>query len=134
MKVCKFGGSSLGNADQIKKVCRIIKQDPQRRIIVVSAPGKRNKNDIKVTDLLIKCADSILAGYSGTKESNNVIKRFIEIQKGLGLDAEVMEEIRGSMQTTLNKSRAHKWVGMAKVELRNCCHPSQTGQKGHKQS
>ena len=46
MKIAKFGGSSLADAFQIKKVCDIILSDPDRRIIVVSAPGKRNKEDI----------------------------------------------------------------------------------------
>ena len=41
MKVCKFGGTSVASADQIKKVAAIVKADPARKIIVVSAPGKR---------------------------------------------------------------------------------------------
>ena len=60
MKVAKFGDSSLANANQIKKVLDIILSDSERRIIVVSAPGKRLKEDTKVTDLLIILADSIL--------------------------------------------------------------------------
>ena len=53
MKVCKFGGSSLADAKQLTKVMDIVLSDPARRIVVVSAPGKRNKEDTKVTDLLI---------------------------------------------------------------------------------
>ena len=53
MKVVKFGGTSLASAAQIKKVCDIILSDSKRRLIVVSAPGKRFDDDIKVTDLLI---------------------------------------------------------------------------------
>ena len=56
MKVAKFGGTSLADAGQILKVYDIVKADPDRRIIVVSAPGKRSKDDIKVTDLLIALA------------------------------------------------------------------------------
>ena len=41
MKVCKFGGTSVASAEQIKKVAKIVKSDPSRKIIVVSAPGKR---------------------------------------------------------------------------------------------
>ena len=52
IKVSKFGGSSLADASQIKKVCDIILSDSDRKLIVVSAPGKRNRNDTKVTDLL----------------------------------------------------------------------------------
>ena len=53
MIVAKFGGTSLASASQIKKVCDIITSEPARRIVVVSAPGKRDRDDIKVTDMLI---------------------------------------------------------------------------------
>ena len=56
MKVCKFGGSSLANAAQLNKVIDIVLADPARRIVVVSAPGKRHGGDTKVTDLLIALA------------------------------------------------------------------------------
>ena len=59
MKVCKFGGSSLADAGQISKVMDIVLADPARRMVVVSAPGKRNKSDTKVTDLLIALADGV---------------------------------------------------------------------------
>lgn len=51
--VCKFGGTSLADATQIRKVAAIVRSDPRRRYVVVSAPGKRNKSDQKITDLLI---------------------------------------------------------------------------------
>lgn len=54
-KVVKFGGSSLASAEQFKKVGDIIRADETRRFVVPSAPGKRNSNDTKVTDLLYKC-------------------------------------------------------------------------------
>lgn len=60
MKVAKFGGTSLANAEQIKKVCKIIRADQERRVVVVSAPGKRFKEDTKVTDLLIQYAERFL--------------------------------------------------------------------------
>ena len=53
--VVKFGGTSLADASQFKKVASIIKADPKRRYAVVSAPGKRFSSDIKNTDLLIRC-------------------------------------------------------------------------------
>ena len=49
MKVVKFGGSSLASATQLEKVLNIVKSDPERRFVVVSAPGKRHDDDIKVT-------------------------------------------------------------------------------------
>ena len=65
MKVCKFGGSSLADAGQLTKVIDIVLADPQRRIVVVSAPGKRNKADTKVTDLLIALAQKAREGDRG---------------------------------------------------------------------
>ena len=53
-KVVKFGGSSLADAKQFKKVYQIIKEDKERKFVVPSAPGKRFKEDTKVTDLLYK--------------------------------------------------------------------------------
>ncbi|MBQ5743202.1 MAG: aspartate kinase, partial [Clostridia bacterium] len=51
LKVLKFGGSSLADADQFRKVAAIVKSDPDNRFVVASAPGKRFNDDIKVTDL-----------------------------------------------------------------------------------
>ena len=48
MKVVKFGGSSLASALQLEKVLNIVKSDPERRFVVVSAPGKRHDDDIKI--------------------------------------------------------------------------------------
>ena len=62
MKVAKFGGTSLADAKQIEKVVHIVKADPTRRIVVVSAPGKRFAGDTKVTDLLITLAKAVLGG------------------------------------------------------------------------
>lgn len=62
MKVIKFGGSSLADAKQIRKICSIILSDSQRRIVVVSAPGKRHNDDTKVTDLLIHLAETCRDG------------------------------------------------------------------------
>lgn len=56
MKVVKFGGSSLAAGNSVDKALNIIKNDPERKVIVVSAPGKRTSDDIKVTDLLITYA------------------------------------------------------------------------------
>ncbi|HCY0491378.1 aspartate kinase, partial [Staphylococcus aureus] len=59
MKVSKFGGSSVSNATQIKKVLNIVNSDPERKIVIVSAPGKRHDNDIKTTDLLIRLYEKV---------------------------------------------------------------------------
>ena len=60
MKVVKFGGSSLADGASYEHAIKIITSDPERRVVVTSAPGKRNADDIKVTDLLIKYAHAII--------------------------------------------------------------------------
>ena len=55
MKVVKFGGSSMADAGQYRKVRDILLADPERRVVIVSAAGKRNKQDHKITDLLYLC-------------------------------------------------------------------------------
>jgi aspartate kinase len=100
MKVAKFGGTSLASAEQIKKVCAIIREDASRSIIVVSAPGKRHKEDTKVTDLLIAYAERFIDQRSAEEEKQAILNRFLEITEGLGFPADMKDEIIG----TLNKS------------------------------
>ena len=92
MKVAKFGGSSLADPVQIKKVCGIIRQDPDIKYVVVSAPGTSDQESTKITDLLISLAKSRLSGNSGDKESKNVIARYQSIAKGLAVE-EIMPYI-----------------------------------------
>ena len=93
MKVCKFGGSSLADAGQISKVMDIVLADPARRMVVVSAPGKRNKSDTKVTDLLIALADAALAKKDTTKPLKAVVDRYASIAKELKLGEAIVKEI-----------------------------------------
>ena len=55
LKVVKFGGSSMADARQFAKVKAIVESDPSRQVVVVSASGKRFKEDHKLTDLLYLC-------------------------------------------------------------------------------
>jgi aspartate kinase len=98
MKVCKFGGSSLANAEQIRKVCDIMLSDPDRRVMVVSAPGKRASEDIKVTDLLIALANARISGYDGEKELADIIRRFSEIADELQLSSEIIVTIEQDLR------------------------------------
>ena len=61
-KVVKFGGSSLADAEHFRKVAAIIREDPARRFVVASAPGKRFSGDTKVTDLLYSCYERASGG------------------------------------------------------------------------
>jgi aspartate kinase len=102
MKVAKFGGSSLANAEQIIKVCKIIMEDRERKIIVVSAPGKRKANDVKMTDLLIACADCIIKGQSGKDAFDKVMERFSDITHGLGLGKDIIDTVRDDIAGRLD--------------------------------
>ena len=84
-KVVKFGGSSLANADQFKKVGAIISEDEARRYVVPSAPGKRFSNDIKVTDMLYACYESAVNGSDFTEQLAQIKERYQEIIDGLNL-------------------------------------------------
>ncbi|MGN1279636.1 MAG: aspartate kinase, partial [Limosilactobacillus sp.] len=60
MKVVKFGGSSLADGEGFAQAIKIITADPERRVVVTSAPGKRTPDDVKVTDLLIEYAQRVI--------------------------------------------------------------------------
>ena len=93
-KVVKFGGSSLASAEQFKKVGCIIKEDPDRRYVIPSAPGKRFSKDIKVTDLLYKCYETAVSGEDFTEILNQIKARYDEIIKGLELNLSLEEEFK----------------------------------------
>ncbi len=90
-KIVKFGGSSLAEATQFKKVYDIIKADKSRRFIVPSAPGKRFKEDTKVTDLLFKAYYA-----SNASEFNRIFEeikeRYQDIIDGLNLNISLEKE------------------------------------------
>ena len=92
IKVVKFGGSSLANAEQFKKVASIILADPTRRYIVPSAPGKSFPGDTKVTDMLIECHRAACSGGDYTQTIAKIKARYDEIINGLGLDITLEKE------------------------------------------
>ncbi len=104
LKVSKFGGSSLASAAQVSQVCDIITADSRRRLIVVSAPGKRHSQDIKVTDLLIAAASQRLAGKLGASECAEAIERYRSIASELGLPIEVIEPIARDLTERMENS------------------------------
>lgn len=91
-KVVKFGGSSLADAEQFKKVAKIVKADPTRRYVVASAPGKRFDGDIKITDMLYRCYDKAAKGGDFNKEFADIEGRFNSIIADLSLDLSLEEE------------------------------------------
>lgn len=85
-KVVKFGGSSLADANQFRKVADIIKSDDKRRYVVPSAPGKRFSDDIKVTDMLYKCCELAGGGVDFTEDFQIIKDRYNGIISDLGVD------------------------------------------------
>ncbi|CCQ96510.1 putative aspartokinase [[Clostridium] ultunense Esp] len=118
MKVAKFGGTSLASAEQIQKVGAIIRADASRRIIVVSAPGKRFKEDVKVTDLLIAYGQGILQRGTAEAEKEAVLSRFQQIMEGLGFPNHQKEEILGDLNKALRsapKDRPERFLDAIKA-------------------
>ena len=107
MKVIKFGGSSLADAIQIRKVCDIIISDPERRIVVVSAPGKGVNDPVKVTDMLISAANAALENgtEAGIAAMETVIERYAGIAAELGV-SEVMADIAPDFRARMELDRS----------------------------
>lgn len=93
LKVVKFGGSSLSDAEHFKRVADIIKQDASRRYVVASAPGKRESDDEKVTDMLLKCYNMVRRGEDITEYYEKIKSRYISIIEGLELDFDITGEL-----------------------------------------
>ncbi len=106
IKVCKFGGTSMADAKAFAQVKSIILSDESRRYIVVSAPGKRDKQDIKITDTLYATYDELMATGKIDNNFGLIKNRFIELVKDLELDLDI-EEILAQTEKEIieNKSR-----------------------------
>ncbi len=91
-KVVKFGGSSLADANQFRKVADIIRSDDKRRFVVPSAPGKRFSADIKVTDMLYKCCELAGSGVDCSDDLQLIRERYNGIISELGMDMSLDEE------------------------------------------
>lgn len=97
IKVAKFGGTSLADAGQICKVKAIVEADKERRYVVPSAPGKRNKDDKKITDLLYLCQSTAKQGVPFDDVFKIIADRYLQIVADLGLKLDLrpaLEEIR----------------------------------------
>ena len=93
MKVVKFGGSSLADAEQFRKVAEIVKADPDRRFVVASAPGKRFSGDVKVTDMLYHCYAMVRNHEDITEYFEQISERYNSIIRDLGLDFDISGEL-----------------------------------------
>ena len=92
LKVTKFGGSSMADAGQYRKVRDIVLADPDRRVVIVSAAGKRFSADHKLTDLLYLCHAHVQYGVDSTPVFEMITSRYLEIRDELGLDLDLESE------------------------------------------
>ncbi len=119
IKVCKFGGSSLADARMMQKVKAIVESDPSRRYVVPSAPGKRDAEDRKVTDLLYLCFEHARQRISFDEIFAMIEKRYQGIIDDLGLTLDlswalrkVKEDIEGGASRDYAASRGEYLNGV----------------------
>ena len=94
LKVVKFGGSSMADANQYRKIRDIVLGDPARKVVVVSAAGKRNKEDHKITDLLYLCFAHTQYGVDCDLIFEKITSRYLEIRDELQLNVDLEPEFR----------------------------------------
>ena len=107
LKVLKFGGSSMASAAQYAKVKAIVESDEARRVVVVSAAGKRTKDDHKITDLLYLCHAHMRYGVSCDSVFGMISQRYLEIRDDLGLKTDLegeLEKIRADMENGMSEA------------------------------
>ncbi len=109
LKVCKFGGSSLASGESFEKVKKIIDADKSRMVVVVSAPGKRFKDDIKVTDLLYICHAHIKYSVPFTDIFEQIKERYRLIHKACGLTQDIEYEF-DKIASSLNKKTSVDYI------------------------
>ena len=109
LKVLKFGGSSLADADHFRRAAKIINSDPDRRYVVVSAPGKRFSEDNKVTDLLYKCYSIAVDEGDITDVFEEIKGRYNSIINDLGIDIDLTEYYE-KIKTSLLHSTGRDYI------------------------
>ncbi len=109
LKVAKFGGSSLADEKQFAKVKSIISADEGRKVIVVSAPGKRSKDDNKITDLLYLCFAHIKYGVDYKPMLSTIKERYRGIVEGLKIDFD-LDEAFNQIETDLKNGASESYL------------------------
>lgn len=109
IKVAKFGGSSVADGIQLTKTKQIIEQDPDRKFIVVSAPGKRFDSDNKITDLLYLCKTHIDHNLPYDQVFQVVADRYMAVKLNLGVDVDLMAHL-DEIRETLKKNPTADYI------------------------
>src|SRR5215510_11536059 len=101
LKACKFGGTSVADAAQLRRVKAIVEADPGRRWVVTSAPGKRTSADHKITDLLYLCHENAKRGVGFEEVFALISSRYEQIVSDLGVSVPIkalLSEIRSRIK------------------------------------
>lgn len=109
MVVAKFGGSSLSCAAQFQKVKNIVISDPKRTVVVVSALGKRNSNDTKITDLLYILHAHLKFSVPYDDIWNMLYSRFVEVKESLNIDYDITTDL-DNLKNELNKNISQDYL------------------------
>jgi aspartate kinase len=103
--VCKFGGSSVATKDTIQQIAKILDKNPNRRCVVVSAPGKGPGGTLKVTDMLIRATQKSLNNEDYSEELSGIKKRYREIYEPLGVKKEIIENLLTDFDKRLSSAK-----------------------------
>ena len=106
--VTKFGGSSLANDEQFRKVRSILELEPTRRYLVPSAPGKRFAEDDKVTDLLYLCYSLASEGKPFADVFARIRDRYLAIAQGLHLKVDIGAEL-DTVEKGIGECKGRDW-------------------------
>lgn len=126
IKVCKFGGSSVKDSSQIKKVLNIVKDDKRRRVVVVSAPGRDEKYNEKITDHLLNLATN--GSYfhehrvevSAKQSYEAVIKKFETLCKDLNVEKKaLLEDLKKDLESSTLEGQKRKAFFLSRGEHYN---------------
>ena len=92
--VTKFGGTSLANSDQFRKVKSIITSDKNRKFVVPSAPGKRDGKDFKITDIFYLCHEHVKQGIAFDQVFKLIEERYIDLKHDLGINVDIESHLQ----------------------------------------
>ena len=116
MKVTKFGGSSMADATQYRKVRDIILSDPARKVVVVSAAGKRHSKDHKLTDLLYLCYSHTKYGVECDPVFDMIKERYCGIRDELGIELDLESDFAElKSASTTKKLPVKNWSAAANI-------------------
>ena len=106
MKVAKFGGSSVSSAAAIEQVGEIVKRSSNLKAVIVSAPGKRFEEDLKVTDMLIELHSKYVKNMDVTPYVNKILNRYASILEDLGMSKDLVDSFQNTLNHYLNTIHA----------------------------